>query len=157
MTNIRRCLAVLLAVSAASCSLPEAVARLEDHAPAPELGRPGWVQGTARIGAYLGGVVGGLGAIVTFPVMKVLTLAAGDALGADDQDLLYAPVAIGAGAGHVVFGAPLDALSYLVVPGQRSPELALEEAVPPVGPGPAPETGEQLVVEITETEGADGS
>lgn len=157
MTNIRRSLAVLLAVSAASCSLPEAVARLEDHAPAPTLGRPGWVQGTARFGAYVGGVVGGVAAIVTFPVMKALTFAAGDALGADEQELLFAPVAIGAGAGHVVFGAPFDALSYVAAPGSRSPELVLDAVQPPVGPGPAPVIEEPLVVEITETEEASGS
>lgn len=133
----RRAAAVLFAALATSCSLPEAVARLEDHAPAPDLGRPAWVQGAARTGAYLGGVIGGAGALVAYPVFKGLSLAAGDALGADADELVWAPVSIGAGAGHVVFGVPCDALSYVFSPSSRVAEgPAIVEATRPVGPGP---------------------
>jgi hypothetical protein len=146
--------ALFFAVSTASCSLPETVARLEDHAPAPTLGRPGFVQGVARTGAYVGGVVGGVGALVTYPVLKALTYAAGDALGADGDDLVFAPVAIGAGAGHFVFGAPFDALSWVFVPSRGAAEgPSFETAVPPVGPGPAVADEQPTLVDVTDEEG----
>ncbi len=158
MSIFRRTCALTLAALACSCSLPEALARLEDHAPSPALGRPAWVQGVARVGAYLGGAIGGVGALVTFPVLKVLTVAAGDALGADEQDLLYAPVAIGAGAGHVVLGAPLDALTFVFVGrGGEADGPAFEMAVPPVGPGPSHAQAVMILEDVTDAEEGDGS
>ena len=135
-----RAAAVLFAALVTSCSLPEAVARLEDHAPAPDLGRPAWVQGVARAGAYAGGVIGAAGALIAYPVFKGLSLAAGDALGADADELVWAPVSIGAGAGHVVLGGP-----------------AIVEATPPVGPGPVVRSYEAAAVDASDGAGGAGS
>ncbi|MDA0374044.1 MAG: hypothetical protein O2865_09690 [Planctomycetota bacterium] len=158
MSMTCRAAAVLFAALVTSCSLPEAVARLEDHAPAPDLGRPAWVQGVARAGAYAGGVIGAAGALIAYPVFKGLSLAAGDALGADADELVWAPVSIGAGAGHVVLGVPCDALSYVFSPSSRiTGGPAIVEATPPVGPGPVVRSYEAAAVDASDGAGGAGS
>jgi hypothetical protein len=98
----------------ASCSLPEAVASLEDHAPDPDLGRPVAVRNAASVGAWLGGSIGAVLSIATLPVTWLITTIDEEPFGQDRSEFLWAPVSIGAGAGQFLVGAPIDSLDFVL-------------------------------------------
>ncbi|MBK8975708.1 MAG: hypothetical protein IPM29_07265 [Planctomycetes bacterium] len=109
-------LAVLLLVGAASldgCSLPGTVAELTDQCPSPGGTRPGWVRAPARVGAWIGGALGAVVSIAALPITWPIAALSDDSLGASREEFLFAPVALGAGAGHFVVGAPLDMADYV--------------------------------------------
>jgi len=93
------------------CAIAETVQRFDLENPPPELGRPDWVRGSAGVGAWIGGVVGGVASLVLLPVTYPIRLIRGEPA-ANDQDLLF-PVSVGAAAGHFVVGAPADVLDFV--------------------------------------------
>lgn len=104
----------LLGLLLVSCSVPTTVARLGDHSPPPEFGRPGWVKAFAAVGAWTGGVVGGIASIVVLPVTYPISLLAGDDLGpGGEAEFLLFPASGGAAFGHALFGCPPDVVDYV--------------------------------------------
>src|SRR5262249_44808592 len=77
-----------------ACSLPGTVDRLQGNNPPPEFGRPGWVRGSAGVGAWIGGIVGGVASIVVLPITYPISLLAGDSLGGEvsRQEFLLFPM-----------------------------------------------------------------
>jgi hypothetical protein len=95
-----------------SCAIPDAIGRLEDCPPA-EFGRPAWVRGAAGVGAWIGGVFGGVASIVVLPITWPVSLACGDRLaGASRTEFLLWPVTAGASAGHFLFGTPPEVVDF---------------------------------------------
>lgn len=136
-------LAVCFGLSA--CTLPETIASLEQENPPPAFGRPGIVRYSARTGAWLGGLAGGVASIVLLPVTYPVSLLAECPLGYSKSEFLFAPAHMGAAAGHWVFGAPPDVLHWVFYRAwvDQSCEPASYDYVPakpPAGPGAA--TGE---------------
>jgi len=136
----------LLALLMSACTLPHAAETLASEAPPPELGRPGWVRESAGAGAWVGGVFGGVAAVVLLPVTYPLSVAAAEPLGYSEQEVLFAPITMFASAGHFLVGAPLDMIDFTVrrawedepapydyehTPAAAPPELApAEDAAP---------------------------
>jgi hypothetical protein len=134
--------ALALLLLATACAGTRAADVFDETSPPPHLGRPTWVRVPARIGAYAGGIVGGLVSIVLLPVTWPISVLADDALGEDRADFLLFPAFLGAGAGHFLLGAPPDLLHYV---GYRA---WVDEPPPPgydhVPPAPAPGAGGEL-------------
>lgn len=124
----------------AACSAPGVVADLGE-APPPELGRPGWVRTSARVGAWLGAVPGAAVSVVLLPVTYPISLLAEEPLGYSRTEFLFAPVTLGASIGHFALGAPADALHYLGyrawVTHPRPAGATITPMSPPQGPGEA--------------------
>lgn len=96
-----------------ACSFPRVVGDLDRESPPQELGRPGYVRYTARTGAWLGGLAGAVGSIVTLPITYPITLLADEPLGYSKDEFLYWGVSVGAATGHFVLGAPVDSLDWV--------------------------------------------
>ena len=132
-----RSLACVLSVLAA-CSAPQVVSDLGE-APPPELGRPGWVRTSARVGAWLGAVPGAALSVALLPVTYPITLLADEPLGYSRTEFLFAPVTAGASIGHFMLGAPADALHYVGyrawVTHPRPDGYDVTPMAPPRGPG----------------------
>ncbi len=98
----------------ASCAVPSVIGRLDDRSPPPEFGRPGWVRVCAQVGAWGGGLIGGVASVVVLPVTYPLSLLAGDELaeGGSSEFLLF-PAIGGAALGHFFLGAPPDVVDYV--------------------------------------------
>jgi hypothetical protein len=139
---------VLLAFLCSACTVHRAVDRavtdLGSEAPPPELGRPGWVRGTAGIGAWVGAIGGAVLALGTLPITYPITLLADEPLGYSKQEFLFAPVTAAASAGHFVLGAPADVVDFVFrrawVNAAPEPGYEYTPMRPPVGPGRAEET-----------------
>jgi len=99
-----------LPFSAVGCSFVEAIEQFDQESPAPELGRPGWVRVASGVGAWSGGLVGGVVAVALLPVTLPARWSRGDSLPAD-EDLLF-PVTMFAGVGHGLLGTPADAIDF---------------------------------------------
>ena len=112
MPAMRR-LAPCLLLLCVACTLPSVVDRLEAESPDPALGRPAWVRAPATAGAWLCGALGSAVSIVLLPITWPLAKVADEPLNDDAPQLVWAPVAVGAGAGHFLFGAPFDALDFM--------------------------------------------
>ena len=114
MTLRLRRWSLLSALSMGACSVPSTVDQLGESCPPPELGRPGWVRITAEAGSWVGGAIGGVGAVVLLPVSWPLTELAEDQLedGAQEE-LLWFPATGMAALGHAALGAPADGLDYV--------------------------------------------
>ena len=128
----------------ASCSLPHTIDSLEQNNPPPEFGRPGWVRGSAGVGAWIGGFAGAVVSIVVLPVTYPISLLAGDSLGGETsrQEFLLFPMTGGAAFGHFLFGAPPDLIDHVFrrawlesPPPANTYELMPME--PPLTPSPA--------------------
>lgn len=115
MCGMKPSLAVVMAVAmslpAGGCSVAETIQRFDLENPAPELGRSDWVRGTAGVGAWVGGVIGGVASLVLLPVTYPIRWIRGEPA-ANDQDLLF-PVSVGAATGHFVLGAPADLVDFV--------------------------------------------
>ncbi len=110
----RRAVLVLsLAALMGGCSFSRVVGDLDRESPPQDLGRPAYVRYTARTGAWLGGLGGGLMSLVTLPVTYPITLLAEEPLGYAQDEFLFWGVSAGAATGHFVFGAPVDVLDYV--------------------------------------------
>ena len=96
-----------------ACAVPDAVDALGTHAPPAELGRPGWVRGAAGLGGWIGAIGGAVVSIVVLPVTYPVSLLADEPLGYSDTEFLFAPVSMGASAGHFLLGAPPDAVDFM--------------------------------------------
>ena len=107
---------IILAIASlmGSCSFSQAVGELDRESPPPELGRPVYVRYTARTGAWLGGLVGAVGSLITLPVTYPISLAADEPLGYSRDEFLFWAVSVGASAGHFLLGAPVDTLDFVV-------------------------------------------
>jgi hypothetical protein len=98
-----------------SCVIPRAVDRLGDVCPPPEFGRPAWVRTSAGIGGWIGGVFGGVVSIGLLPVTYPISILAKDGLGETAaEEWMFFPALGGAALGHFLFGAPPDAIDYVV-------------------------------------------
>jgi hypothetical protein len=127
---------------ASACSLPQVTDDLAQHAPPPDLGRPGYVRVAAQTGAIAGGGIGAVASIVLLPVTWPLSLLAAEPLGVSQQELMFAPVSFGAATGHFLLGAPVDGLDFVVrrawTDEPEPTRFATTPPRPPVGPGPDP-------------------
>src|SRR5262245_37023093 len=107
--------AVLFAVLPAlpACVVQRTVDNLQENAPPPEFGRPGWVRGCAGTGAWIGGIVGGVLSVVVLPITYPITLLAGDSLSptAREEFMLFPATGLAA-TGHFLFGAPPDLVDW---------------------------------------------
>ena len=111
---MRRCsVSILLSCLLGACAIPNTIEALDDRSPPPEFGRPGWVRVPAGVGAWIGGIVGGVASIVVLPITYPLSLIADDGLGehAASEFMLF-PAMVGASIGHAVLGTPLDLVDY---------------------------------------------
>ncbi len=111
---MRSRLAVVMLGALAACALPHAIESLEDRSPPPEFGRPTWVRVSAGVGAWFGGILGGVVSIVALPITYPLSLLAEDGLGEQaSSELMLFPALAGASIGHALLGTPPDALDYV--------------------------------------------
>ena len=149
---VRRTCVSLLPLLLGACALTNGVDILDDRSPPPELGRPGWVRGCAAVGAWIGGIGGGVVSIVLLPVTLPISWLADDGLGehASGEFVLF-PALTGAAIGHSLLGTPPDVLDfvfrrawvdgddpvtsyeYVPLPGPLVPQAA-----PPAAPSPQP-------------------
>jgi hypothetical protein len=138
MSRMRAPLCLLVACLCA-CSAPRVVGDLDSESPPPELGRPGWVRASAKIGAIAGAGIGGLAAIVLLPVSLPISWLADEPLGRSKEEFLFAPVSIGASTGHFLLGAPADGVHFVLVRAWQDEPPATSYAHTPVAPplGPA--------------------
>lgn len=99
----------LLALLLPACAIPNSIESLQADAPPPEFGRPAWVRTCAGVGAWVGGVTGGVVSIVLLPATYPISLLAGDALGEQGKDeFLFFPAMSLAAVGHGFVGMPAD-------------------------------------------------
>ncbi len=104
----------LCALLLGSCALPTTIEALDDRNPPPEFGRPAWVRVSAGVGAWIGGIVGGVGAVVLLPITYPLSLLAGDGFGEQAaSEFMLMPALGGAALGHCLLGVPTDTLDYV--------------------------------------------
>jgi hypothetical protein len=97
-----------------ACAIPNVIAGLDDRSPPPEFGRPAWVRVCAGIGAWTGGIVGGVFSVVLLPVTYPISLLASDGLGEHSSgEFLFFPALGGAAIGHCLLGAPPDLLDFV--------------------------------------------
>lgn len=106
--------AVAFLLLSSACALPTAIDSLEDTSPPPEFGRPGWVRGAAKVGAWVGGIPGVVASVVLLPVTWPLSQIADEGLGemAADEFVLFPALAC-ASVGHSLFALPCDTVDYL--------------------------------------------
>lgn len=111
---LRPASAVALLLLSSACALPTAIESLDDTSPPPEFGRPGWVRGAAKVGAWVGGVPGVVASVVLLPVTWPLSQLADEGLGemAADEFVLFPALAC-ASVGHSLFALPCDTVDYL--------------------------------------------
>jgi hypothetical protein len=127
---------VALALST-SCTVPGTVESLQANSPPPEFGRPAWVRTSAGVGAWVGGIFGGVISIALLPVTYPVSLIAGDGLGDSRQEFLFLPAVGGAAVGHFLLGTPPDLVDHLFRRAwqQNPPPENTYELVPMVEPG----------------------
>jgi len=126
----------------AACTVPKVTKDLETNAPPPELGRPGWIQTAAGAGAWTGGIIGGVTGVVLLPLSLPIGWLAEEPLGNSRDEVIFAPVSVGASAGHFALGAPLDMFDFILYRAWAE-DFPVDKGYswtpmkPPVGPGPA--------------------
>ena len=124
-----------------ACSAPKVVSDLDGESPPPELGRPGWVRVTAKVGAVAGAGVGAVASLILLPITFPISLLADEPLGRSKEEFLFAPVSIGASTGHFLLGAPADGVHFVLVRAWRDepPPMSYDytPVSPPVGPAAA--------------------
>ncbi|MCU0862543.1 MAG: hypothetical protein MUC36_02010 [Planctomycetes bacterium] len=110
---MRRSSVVLSGLLLGACAIPNTIESLDDRTPPPEFGRPVWVRTCAGVGAWIGGIGGGIASVVLLPVTWPISKVAGDSLGeqASSEFVLF-PAIAGASFGHAFFGLPADVLDY---------------------------------------------
>jgi hypothetical protein len=141
---------VLSGLLLGACAIPNTIEALDDRTPPPEFGRPAWVRTCAGVGAWIGGIGGGVVSVVLLPVTWPLSELAGDGLGeqASSEFMLF-PAMTCAAFGHAFLGLPADVLDYGFrrVWVEPSPPLTGYDFVPmapmalPEAPGTAGATG----------------
>ena len=111
---LRPASAVAFLLLSSACALPTAIESLDATSPPPEFGRPGWVRGAAKVGAWVGGIPGVVASVVLLPVTWPLSKLADDGLGelAADEFVLFPALAC-ASVGHSLFALPCDTVDYL--------------------------------------------
>lgn len=110
---LRSCLP-LCGLVLGACAIPATIDQLDARNPPPEFGRPGWVRTSAGIGAWIGGITGGVVSIAALPITYPLSLVASDGLGEQAaSDFLLWPALGGAALGHCLLGVPTDLVDYL--------------------------------------------
>ena len=111
---LRPASAVAFLLLSSACALPTAIESLDDRCPPPEFGRPGWVRGAAKVGAWVGGIPGVVGSVVLLPVTWPLSQFADEGLGetAASEFVLFPALAC-ASVGHSLFAMPCDTIDYL--------------------------------------------
>ncbi len=97
-----------------ACAIPNTIEGLGDRSPPPEFGRPGWVRVCAGVGAWVGGIGGGVVAIVLLPITYPVSLLASDGLGEHSKgEFMLFPALGGAAIGHCLFGTPPDVVDWV--------------------------------------------
>lgn len=105
---------VPLALLLGACAIPQAIETLDDRSPPPEFGRPMWVRVPAGAGAWIGGICGGVVAIVLLPITWPISELASDGLGEQGgNELMMWPALAGASLGHGLLGTPVDAVDWV--------------------------------------------
>ena len=100
-------------IALGACAVPNGIETLDASSPPPEFGRPAWVRTCAGVGAWVGGIGGGLVSIVLLPITFPISLLAEDGLGEHSSgEFLFFPALGGASVGHCLFGMPPDVLDY---------------------------------------------
>lgn len=153
---VRTCV-LLLAGLLGGCAIPNTIEALDDRSPPPEFGRPTWVRVSAGVGAWIGGIVGGVASVALLPITWPLSVLAGDGLGeAASSELVLLPAMGGAAIGHCLLGTPPDVVDYVFrrawtgtpdpvvaydfvpMPGAGLPQPVAPEPAPTVVPAGAP-------------------
>ncbi len=107
---MRRTSVVLGGLLLGACAIPNTIAGLDTTSPPPAFGRPGWVRFCGSVGAWVGGLAGGVVSIVTLPVTYPISLLAGDGLADNGKsEFLLFPAMAGAAIGH----GPSDSVDYV--------------------------------------------
>ncbi len=149
----RSCFALLLPLLCCSCAVTRAIDSLDDRSPPPEFGRPGWVRGFASVGAWGGGIFGGLVSVVLLPITWPLSEIAGEGLGESKGDVMLFPAVTCAAAGHALLGLPVDFIDYTCrrmwtdptpMPANTYELIPMEGAVVPVSPPKAAAPAESV-------------
>ena len=97
-----------------ACAIPNVIGGLDDRSPPPEFGRPGWVRVCAGVGAWTGGIVGGVVSVALLPITWPISLLASDGLGEHSSvEFMCFPALGGAAIGHCLLGAPPDLVDYV--------------------------------------------
>lgn len=110
---MRRTPIALAGLLLGACAIPNTIAGLGDTSPPPEFGRPGWVRFCGSVGAWVGGLGGGVLSIVALPVTYPLSLLAGDNLADNGKnEFLLFPATTLAAIGHAMLGGGTDVLDY---------------------------------------------
>ena len=110
--RLSRC-SLLSVLMLGACAIPSTIEQLEDSSPPPEFGRPQWVRATAGFGGWVGGVIGGVGAIALLPITWPLSEVCEDELGEQSkEDLMLFPATGLATVGHCLLGAPADLIDW---------------------------------------------
>ena len=128
-----------------ACALPNTIEALGDRSPPPEFGRPAWVRTAAGVGAWVGGIAGGVVSIVLLPVNYPLGLLADDGLGEHGgNEFLLWPAIGGAALGHALLGAPMDSVDWMFRRAWTGGGTAIENTyeVVPLAPVELPARGE---------------
>lgn len=150
---MRRSSVALSGLLLGACAIPNTIEALDDRTPPPEFGRPTWVRTCAGVGAWIGGIAGGVVSVVLLPVTWPISQLAGDGLGeqASSEFMLF-PAMTCASFGHAFLGLPADVLDYGFRRAWMEPSppltgydfvpmapMAVPEAAPvPAGAGTAP-------------------
>ena len=74
-----RACSVLMVLATAGCSVPVVTEHLELESPPPELGRPGYVRFSAKVGAWAGAIGGAAASVVLLLTLVGWTLRRGRA------------------------------------------------------------------------------
>lgn len=111
---MRRSFCLLLPLVLGACAVSNTIEALDDRCPPPEFGRPAWVRVPAGVGAWIGGIVGGVASIVLLPVTYPISLLADDGLGEyGSADFMFFPALGLASVGHALVGTPFDAVDWV--------------------------------------------
>ncbi|MFO1053519.1 MAG: hypothetical protein U1F36_15000 [Planctomycetota bacterium] len=136
----RLCTALILALQG-SCSLPTLVDAIDAQNPRSDLDRPAWVRAPATAGTWICGAAGAVASLPFLIVSWPIEQLSGDHKGRLDDEWLFAPTSMAAGAGHFLFGAPFDFLDYgfrrAWIDDPAAPLPARPEAQPPEPEGSA--------------------
>lgn len=113
MPAMPRPASIVLLALLASCSVPDVPGTLDRESPPQELGRPGYVRTTARVGSWIGTLVGGVVSIVVLPITWPISKLVDEPLGKSQDEFLFMPLTMGASGGHFLLGAPFDGIDWI--------------------------------------------
>lgn len=109
---IAKLVALACALALSGCGTLSDFATLET--PPGDYGRPAVVRGVARAGTYVGSTVGIVASVVFWLPIQGLTALVDEPLGYTAKEWNYLPLAACGSAGHYLFGAPAEAVDWLV-------------------------------------------